>query len=60
MPVTVAERYEAWTVFARSEAGIMGSNPTEGMDVWCVYVLSCVLVEALRRDDHSSKESYRL
>jgi hypothetical protein len=24
-PVTVAERYKAWTVFARSEAGIVGS-----------------------------------
>jgi hypothetical protein len=33
--VTVAERSKAWTVFARSEAGIMGSNPTQGMDVWC-------------------------
>jgi hypothetical protein len=36
--VTVAERSKAWTVIARSEAGIMGSNPTQGMDVWCVYV----------------------
>jgi hypothetical protein len=34
--VTVAERSEACTVFARSEAGIIGSNPTQGMDVWCV------------------------
>jgi hypothetical protein len=32
-PVTVAERSKACTVFARSEAGIMGSNPTQGMDV---------------------------
>jgi hypothetical protein len=37
-PVTVAERSEARTVFARSEAGIVGSNPARGMDVWCVYV----------------------
>jgi hypothetical protein len=29
MPVTVAERSEAWTVFTRSDAGIVGSNPTE-------------------------------
>jgi hypothetical protein len=36
-PVTVAERSKAWTVFARSEAGIVGSNLTQGMDVWCVY-----------------------
>jgi hypothetical protein len=28
MPVTVAERSKACTVFARSEAGIVGSNPT--------------------------------
>ncbi|PNF20358.1 hypothetical protein B7P43_G12827 [Cryptotermes secundus] len=34
-PVTVAERSKACTVFARSEAGIVGSNPTQGMDV-CV------------------------
>jgi hypothetical protein len=33
MPVTVAERSRACTVFARSEAGIVGSNPTQGMDV---------------------------
>jgi hypothetical protein len=29
----VAERSKACTVLARSEAGIMGSNPTQGMDV---------------------------
>jgi hypothetical protein len=27
-PVTVAERSKACTVFDRSEAGIVGSNPT--------------------------------
>jgi hypothetical protein len=32
-PVTVAERSKARTVFARSETGIMGSNPTQNMDV---------------------------
>jgi hypothetical protein len=32
-PVTVAERFKARTVFARSEAGVMGSNLTQGMDV---------------------------
>jgi hypothetical protein len=66
MPVTVAERSKACTVFACSEAGIVGSNPTQGIDVWCsfVYVYGffcvCVQVEALRRADHPSKESYRL
>jgi hypothetical protein len=32
-PVTVAERSKACTAFARSEAGIVCSNPTQGMDV---------------------------
>jgi hypothetical protein len=62
-PITVAARYKAWTVFARSNAGIVNANPTQGMEVVCVYsmfVLSCVWIEALRRADHSSKESYRL
>jgi hypothetical protein len=36
-PVTVAVRSKTWTVFACSDAGILGSNPTQGMDVWCVY-----------------------
>jgi hypothetical protein len=31
--VTVAEHSKACTVFTRSEAGTMGSNPTQGMDV---------------------------
>jgi hypothetical protein len=33
MPVTVDERSRACTVFARSEAGIVGLNPTQVMDV---------------------------
>jgi hypothetical protein len=33
LPVTVAERSKACTVFARSEAGIAASNPTQRMDV---------------------------
>jgi hypothetical protein len=45
-PVTVASRSEAWNVFARSNAGIVGSNPTQGMDVcvwvYFVFMLSCV------------------
>jgi hypothetical protein len=32
-PVTVAEPSKACTVFASSEAGIVGSNRTQGMDV---------------------------
>jgi hypothetical protein len=33
VPVTVAEWSKACTVFAHSEPGIMGLNPTQGMDV---------------------------
>jgi hypothetical protein len=40
-PITVAARSNAWTVFARSKAGIAGSNSTRGMDV-------CVLLFCLR------------
>jgi hypothetical protein len=38
MPITVAERSKAFTVFACSEAGIMGSNSTQGMDFYCFCV----------------------
>jgi hypothetical protein len=45
-PITVAARSKARTVFARSKARIVGSNPTEGMDVCVcvssVFVLFCV------------------
>jgi hypothetical protein len=37
MPVTVGEWSKACTVIARSEVGIVGSNPTQGVDVWYVY-----------------------
>jgi hypothetical protein len=37
MPVTVAERCKSCTIFARSEAGIVGSNPTQSKNVWYVY-----------------------
>jgi hypothetical protein len=41
---TVSARSKAWTVFAHSNTGVVGSNPTRGMNV-CIYsffVLSCV------------------
>jgi hypothetical protein len=64
VPITVATRTKAWTGFARSNTGIVGSNPTWGMDVcvcvYSVFVLSCVDVAALRWADPPSKESYRL
>jgi hypothetical protein len=61
----VAARSEALTVFARSNAGIVGSNPAQGMDVcivcvYSVFVPICVMVETLRRADPPSKESYRM
>jgi hypothetical protein len=44
--ITVAARSKAWTVFARSNAGIVGSNTAQGMDVcvrlFCVCVVLCV------------------
>jgi hypothetical protein len=34
-PITVAARaYKTWTIFARSNTGIVGSNPIQGMDVF--------------------------
>jgi hypothetical protein len=48
MPVTVAEWSKAWTVLARLDAGIVGSNRTRVMDVYvyvyvyCMFVLFCV------------------
>jgi hypothetical protein len=45
-PITVVARSKAWTVFSCSSAGIVGSNPTQGMDafvcLYSVFVLSCV------------------
>jgi hypothetical protein len=38
--------YKAWTVFARSNTGVLGSNLTRGMDIcvrlFCIYVVLCV------------------
>jgi hypothetical protein len=48
MPLTVAEWSETWTVLACLDAGIVGSNPIRGMDVYVyvyvysMFVLSCV------------------
>jgi hypothetical protein len=53
--ITVAARFKARRVFARSNVGIVGSYSTRGMDV-CAR-LFCVQVAALRRADPPSKES---
>jgi hypothetical protein len=46
MPITVAARSKALIVFARLNAVIVGSNPTQDMDVclhlFCVCVVLCV------------------
>jgi hypothetical protein len=45
MPITVAAQPKAWTVFARSNTGVVGSNHTRGMDVclrlFCIFVVLC-------------------
>jgi hypothetical protein len=45
-PTTVATQSKAWTVIARSNTGIVGSNSAWGMDVcvhlFCVYAVLCV------------------
>jgi hypothetical protein len=45
-PITLAARSKAWTVFNRSNAGVVGSNPTQAMDVYvrlfCVCLVLCV------------------
>jgi hypothetical protein len=56
----VAARSKTWKDFARSNTGIMGSNPIEAWMFVCVYfvfMLSCVQVAVLRRADPPSKES---
>jgi hypothetical protein len=58
MPITLTLRSKAWPSFIRLNPGVVGSNPTRGMDI-CVR-LFCVQVEALRRADPPSKESYWL
>jgi hypothetical protein len=40
VPIILAVRSEVWTVFARSNTRIVGSNPTQGMDVCIVCVYS--------------------
>jgi hypothetical protein len=51
------------TAAARSKVGIVGSNPTQGIDavvrLFCVCVVMC-LSSGLATADTPSKESYRL
>jgi hypothetical protein len=60
----MAAQFKPRIVFARSNTGIVCSNPTWDMDVcvylFCVCVVLCVGREALRRADPPSKEFYRM
>jgi hypothetical protein len=56
-PIAVAALSKAWTAFARSNTGIMGSNPTRGMDVCVRLFCVCLVWVALRRTDPPSKQS---
>jgi hypothetical protein len=60
VPITVAAWSKPWTVFAHSNTGIAGSNPTWDMDVcvrlFCVCAIPCVQVVALRWADPPSKK----
>jgi hypothetical protein len=49
LPIAVAGRPKARTVFARSNTEIVGSNPTGGMDV-CVLCAFTVCLHSLRWD----------
>jgi hypothetical protein len=46
MPIIVAAPSKVWSLFTRSNAGTMGSNLTQGMDVCerlsCIYVVLCI------------------
>jgi hypothetical protein len=46
--IIAAARSEAWAVFARSNARIVGSNPTQGMHV-CVRLFGVCVVLCVRR-----------
>jgi hypothetical protein len=63
MPIKVAARAEARTVSVHLSTGVMGSNPTQGMDVSLLLFRVCAVMcigSALATDLASSKESYRL
>jgi hypothetical protein len=62
-PTTVAALSKAWIVFVRSNTEIVGSNPTQSMDVCVPLFCICVLVCRQRQCDGlipPSKKSYRL
>jgi hypothetical protein len=42
--ITVAARPKAWNVYDCSNTGIVGSNPTQGMDVCLRLFYVCVVL----------------
>jgi hypothetical protein len=58
LPITVAARFNAWTVLSPPNAGIVGSNSNQGMD-GCICVVLCV-GSGLATGWSLVKESYRL
>jgi hypothetical protein len=61
-PVPMAARSKARSVFDRSNTEVAGSNSARGMDVCTSFSVLCcsVQLEALRRADNPSKESYQM
>jgi hypothetical protein len=62
-PIAVAAQSGTWSVFARSNAGIVGSNPTRVMDVYVRLFCVCAVLyvgSGLATGWFSSKESCRL
>jgi hypothetical protein len=46
VPLTVATRSKAWTVFACSNTGIVCSNPTQGINICVCLFCICVVLRA--------------
>jgi hypothetical protein len=62
VPVSMAERSGACTVYDRLNIGITGSNPARGMDTYPRFSVLCcpVSVEALHWTDPPTKKSYQI
>jgi hypothetical protein len=58
MLITAAAQPTARNDFARTNTGILGSNPTRGMNI-CVFYVCVVLCKSQPRDraDHPPKEN---
>jgi hypothetical protein len=59
----MAARSKGGNVFYRSNTGIVGSNPTRGIDVYLHLFCVFIVLYGQRpcdRVDHLSRESYRL